>query len=411
MKPMAILSVDGHVKASRAGYRDYVEQAYLDDFDEWVKAEEAAGMPDSGNLNHAFGPDAQWDSDKRLSALESEGVVGEVLFPNGLPFTSFRLEGPASPRKQALLRQGRAAYNRWLADFCAAAPGRRAGQAVISFDDIDTAVADIHAAKERGLGGVMMPALEAGGVFFFDPQLDPVWAACQETGLPISQHGGAGVPRYQPSGFASLLTLAMEHTFFSGRSLWQMMLGGVFDRFPKLQVVFVETEADWLAPAMKRLEHFSGMDNSWLGFARMTDTGATMKRSPKEYWASNCHAGLSPFTSSMAPIADLARSDFGGADFFITADKAMFGVDYPHFESILPRMKPTLAELLSHPAIDEAMARKVLYENTARVYGFDLDALAPLMDRVGFTPAGIIASAAAGSQAGHADRQAVKAAV
>ena len=58
-------------------------------------------------------------------------------------------------------------------------------------------------------------------------------------------------------------------------------------------------------------------------------------------------------------------------------------------------MKPTLAELLSHPAIDETMARKVLYENTARVYGFDLDALAPHMERVGFTPADITASTAA----------------
>ena len=76
MERMAILSVDGHVKASRAGYRDYIEKAHLADFDEWVKAEEASGMPDSGNLNFAFGIDAQWDSDKRIRELESEGVVG-----------------------------------------------------------------------------------------------------------------------------------------------------------------------------------------------------------------------------------------------------------------------------------------------------------------------------------------------
>jgi predicted TIM-barrel fold metal-dependent hydrolase len=410
MERMAILSVDGHVKASRAGYRDYIEKAHLADFDEWVKAEEASGMPDSGNLNFAFGIDAQWDSDKRIRELESEGVVGEVLFPNGIPFASFRRDTAASPRSGELLREGRAAYNRWLADFCSAARGRRAGQAVISFNDIDAAVRDIHWAKEHGLSGVMMPALDPGGTFFFDPKLDPVWAACEETGLPISQHGGAGTPRYQPAGFASIICLAMEHTFFSGRSLWQMMLGGVFDRFPKLQVVFVETEADWLAPAMKRLGHFSGMDNSFLGFARATNTGRTMQRSPMEYWESNCHAGLSPFSSSMSPIEDLARTDFGGSEFFISADKAMFGVDYPHYESILLKMKPTLNELLSHPAIDEAMARKVLYENAAHIYGFDLDALAPDMERVGFTKADILASAASGSEEGQtADRRTEKA--
>ena len=32
MSRTAIISVDGHVKASRAGYRDYVEEEYLDDF-------------------------------------------------------------------------------------------------------------------------------------------------------------------------------------------------------------------------------------------------------------------------------------------------------------------------------------------------------------------------------------------
>jgi hypothetical protein len=39
------------------------------------------------------------------------------------------------------------AYNRWLADFCALAPGRRAGQALISFDDVEQAVRDIHWAR------------------------------------------------------------------------------------------------------------------------------------------------------------------------------------------------------------------------------------------------------------------------
>ena len=86
MNQVAIISVDGHVKAPRGGYRDYFEQRHLDAFDEWVGREEAAGVPDAGNLNHDFGLDSQWDSDKRLRVLEDVGVVAEVLFPNGLAF-------------------------------------------------------------------------------------------------------------------------------------------------------------------------------------------------------------------------------------------------------------------------------------------------------------------------------------
>jgi len=66
MEPVAIISVDGHVKASRAGYREYFETRYLEAYDEWVKAQEDAGVPDAGNLNHDFGVDSQWDSDKRV---------------------------------------------------------------------------------------------------------------------------------------------------------------------------------------------------------------------------------------------------------------------------------------------------------------------------------------------------------
>ena len=126
------------------------------------RSQEELGLPDAGNMQPAIGVDGQWDSDKRLRDLESQGVVAEVLFPNGLPFQSVRFEDAVKATDPVLDRQARRAYNRWLADFCAQAPGRRAGQALVSFDDVDQAVRDIHWAKEHGLGGIMMPALLPG---------------------------------------------------------------------------------------------------------------------------------------------------------------------------------------------------------------------------------------------------------
>ena len=400
MSRTAIISVDGHVKASRAGYRDYVEEEYLDDFDAWIKAADEAGLPDAGNLNPAFGVEAQWDSDRRLDALESHGVVAEVLFPNGQPFQANRLEDFARMQSPELAAAGRRAYNRWLADFCAQVPGRRAGQAVVSFADVDEAVKDVQWAKEHGLGGIMMPPLNPGDTFFFDPVLDPVWAAIQDTGLPISQHGGSGAPAYSPPGFASIICLAMEHAFFSGRSLWQLMIGGVFDRFPDLQIVYVETEAYWMAPMIHKLEQFTGMGSDWMGFARAMNRDATMTRSPREYWESNFHAGLSPFNPVMSPLDDLARDGsaselFESPEFFISADKAMFGVDYPHFESNLPSLEPTLAELVGHPAMTREQSQKILFDNAADIYGFDRAVLQPHVDRIGFELDEVLATSSA----------------
>ena len=171
----------------------------------------------------------------------------------------------------------------------------------MSFDDVDQAVKDIHWAKEHGLGGMMMPALLPGGKFFFDPALDPVWAACVDVGLPISQHGGAGTPAYDPPGFAALMTLAIEHSFFSGRSLWQMILGGVFERFPDLRMVFVETEVHWMAPVIQRLDERLGQGDDWLAFSRFLQRERTFSKLASEYWATNCYAGISPFTPDPDP--------------------------------------------------------------------------------------------------------------
>jgi predicted TIM-barrel fold metal-dependent hydrolase len=311
-------------------------------------------------------------------------VVAEVLFPNGLPFQSRPFDDVGTFSSPELNRQARMAYNRWLADFCALTPGRRAGQAVVSFDDVDQAVADIHWAKEHGLAGMMMPALLPGDTFFFDPVLDPIWAACEEVDLPISQHGGSGAPGYNPPGFAAIMTLAYEHSFFSGRSLWQMILGGVFERFPNLRMAFVETEGDWIGPAIRKLDKRLSWGDDWTGWAAILQRQRAFTRRARDYWADNCYSGISPFTADQVPLEELARPSAEYETFAIGCDNAMFGVDYPHFESIFPDTKASVDALVTHPSITPEVARKIMCGTAARVYGFDLERLQPDADRIGF---------------------------
>ena len=209
MERVAIISVDGHVKAPRAGYRDYIDPKWRAAFDDWVKRFE--GTPD-GFVRADF-ESGQWDPKRRVADLETQGVAAEVLFANGAPFAAGRVDYAPDPEQT---RQANMAFNRWVIDFCSEAPGRLHGQALVSFDDVDQAVKDVHWAKEQGLVGILMPPLYPGSKFFFDPALDPIWAACQEVGLPLSQHGGTGAPDYQPQVFAAFMVLAAEHSFFSG---------------------------------------------------------------------------------------------------------------------------------------------------------------------------------------------------
>ena len=62
----------------------------------------------------------------------------------------------------------------------------------------------------------------------------------------------------------------------------------------------------------------------------------------------------------------------------------MFGVDYPHPESIVPNVMENARLLAAMPKVTEADARKVLYENAAEVFHLDLTDLQPHFDRVAF---------------------------
>lgn len=377
MSRAAIISVDGHVKAPRATYRDYVDPAWRGRFDEWLQSVE--GTPD-GFVRDQFEA-GQWDPSKRIADLEGQGVVAEVLFTNGAPFAAGRLDYAPDPGET---RAANMAYNRWLIDFCSEAPGRLFGQALVSFDDVDQAVRDIHWAKEQGLVGILMPPLYPGATFFFDPALDPIWAACQEVGIPLSQHGGTGAPNYQPAGIAAFSVLAAEHSFFSGRSLWQLILGGVFDRFPDLRISFIETESWWIAPMMQLLDQRARRADDWTPFILSLGQSMPYSRLPSEYWATNCYAGISPFHPDQVSPGSLGSATGADEAFTIHSDNAMFGVDYPHPESIFPNVIENARALAEMPQVTEADARKVLYENAAQVFGLDLDALRADIDRVGF---------------------------
>jgi predicted TIM-barrel fold metal-dependent hydrolase len=387
MARTAIISVDGHVKASRSGYRTYVQRKYLDAYDEEIQRLEAAGLPDAGNMNPSIGIDVQWDSKLRMEKLESIGVVAEVLFPNGVPFQENRFDDFARGGNRELQQEGRQAYNRWLVDFCAETPHRRKGQMVMDFSDVGEAVRDVYWAKENGLGGISLPGMNPGDTFLFDPQLDPIWAAIEEVGLPVTQHGGAGLPAYQPPGFALIMMVVAENGFFSNRSLWMLIAAGVFDRFPGLRVSYIETQVHILKAVIEYLDMHLDPTNDWMGFAKMMGRERIFTRQPSEYFGTNVFVGLSPFSPRQIPLDDLMGKDEHQASlpgFHIGVDATMYGVDYPHFESIFDRNAGEVATLLTHPSVTEQDAEKIFLANPARALDFDLDALQPPIERVGF---------------------------
>ena len=105
-----------------------------------------------------------WDSARRLAETESDGIAAEVLFPNTVPpfFTEGNLVAlPPTAEDYERRWAGVQAHNRWLADFCATTPGRRAGIVQVFANDMADAVAEVRWAAETfdPFGGILLPSI------------------------------------------------------------------------------------------------------------------------------------------------------------------------------------------------------------------------------------------------------------
>ncbi len=214
-----VISADCHAGADLRDYKPYLEARYHDDFDDWAD-----------HFVNPYGdlvkPDADrsWDSAKRVKELEDDGVVAEVIYPNTIPpfYPKGGLTAQSPDQSDFELRlAGLRAHNRWLAEFCAEMPERRAGVGQILLNDPDEAVKDVHWIADNGLrGGALLPGLPPGTEVppLHAPDHDAVWRACEERGVIVAAHGGSQSPDYGLYQ-ASLSIWLMETSWFSHRPL------------------------------------------------------------------------------------------------------------------------------------------------------------------------------------------------
>jgi predicted TIM-barrel fold metal-dependent hydrolase len=399
---LLIVSSDGHVGPPVETYRDYMDPAYRADYDDWLAQyvpmwlatrpksvelrqtlSEAYKREWLRNAKVAEGAEGTWNSARRITSLDADGIAADVLFPddqsaNSPPFLWFAREFNRAPDQEyspALKLAGARAYNRWLAEFCAAAPDRLLGLALIgSMADVAGAVAEIRRAKADGLTGVMLPLIYYNTPeepFWNDRCYDPIWAACQELEMPIHTHTGAGCPWYGDQPEAPIL-YALECTTWPHRPLTFLIAGGVFERFPGLRLVLTEQGSGWVIEALMMMDHI--VTDRKYAFSE----GAHLSLKPSEYFARQCWIGSSIVSRREIEL----RHRIG-------VDRMMWGWDYPHIESadwLTPRNN--LRALMQ--GVPEAELRAILADNAVEAYRLDAAKLLSIAERVGPIAAEIV---------------------
>ncbi|GAA1850564.1 amidohydrolase family protein [Pseudonocardia ailaonensis] len=413
--PYMIVSTDDHAGPKPSTYlREYCPADYLDVFDAACLEQDALArkhddevatsrrriaegtgtvadlsLDQLGKTRECAG---HHDVNVRLRDMDADGITAQVIFAGGqndteLPWVGFGWN--AGPKKNRHLREvSYRMWNHWLSDYISPAPERLLGVMQIPIWDVDAAIRELHWGAERGLHVVNLHAPREDYEPYTNLCYDPFWAACEEVGATLATHAGASAPYARDTRGMNLLYLSEFH-WYGNRGLTQLILGGVFERFPRLKLVMTEQRVDF-APGMIRhldsLYHNRKVQLSpaadggiiapdWPSVTDLSDDEQPLAtlRSPGEYWRENCYLS----GSFLAPFEVAQRHDIG-------LDNLLWGADYPHCEGTWPDTDVALRNTFG--PIPEDDTRQILGENAVDVYHLDRAKLRAIADRIGPRP-------------------------
>jgi uncharacterized protein len=354
---MRVVDSDAHVIEGRdlmaellARFPDKIRMATAE--------ERGAALVIEGRLYpHSFGPGAGCPAaeglclDRGANPFTPEGVLADADregIDTMIFFPSAALGVPAFT-DQTFVAEFARLYNRWLAGYCRPHGGRLRGAALVPVEDVAASVDILREAKALGLVAVMVPAVLRTRNLDH-PDLDPLYAAAEETDLPLAIHGAPGIhlPTLGSERFDNYLQVhAVSFPFDMMVATTALTLGGVFERHPRLRVGLLESGVGWVPYFMDRLdEHVEKRGRLVPG----------CRRRPREYLArGQLYVSCEPEESAIPFVADSLGEHF-----------IMYASDYPHWDSDFPH---STAPLRERSDLSDTARERILGANACRFYG------------------------------------------
>jgi predicted TIM-barrel fold metal-dependent hydrolase len=300
---------------------------------------------------------------ERLKDMEIDGVSAEVLFPPQRTMSHF-----LGDEDEDFVLAGVEAYNNFLfEEFCAPDPKRLVGMAQIPSIGIDSAIDGLRKAKARGAKGVVISNWPAGNDALSVDD-DPFWAAAVDEGLPVTIHiniisrkqrmagrkaaAARGSQLYDMSSEATRAKAigGMSHVFSMATGcMTDMIFTGVFERFPELQVCWIETGVGWIPHFLECLDDRWWRNRVW-GDLPLTEP-------PSFYWYRNNAASF---------IIDHTGVELRNR---VGIDNMMWSSDYPHHGNDWPYSRRVIEDMMGSVAEDERS--RISGGNAARIWNLD----------------------------------------
>jgi predicted TIM-barrel fold metal-dependent hydrolase len=330
-----VIDADGHVSESLDELRELLEPRWrrptLFPTDTWNR-------PLGGRLGQNPQRPGDW-----LAAMDVDGIDVMVMYGT----TALRIGGVHEADFASALTR---AYNDWMRRFCDTDPGRLKYVALLAPQDADAAAKELRrAVTELGAVGAALPTQVRGRPDWGSDYYDPIYAGAEELDLPLGFHTATaydsiGALRFNNFMAAHTVDHPMEQMF----ALCGTIFGGVFERFPKLRVAYLESGIGWVPYMMDRLDE---------EFEKRGDVDAPLlTKKPSEYIRSGrIFFGVE---CEEMTIPDGVRWGL--------EDTLLYASDYPHWDCDWPH---TVASVRDRQDMSDEVKRKMLHENALRYYG------------------------------------------
>lgn len=251
-----LISADSHVAVNHDQVKNRLASKFHKDYDAAVGrfSRHMADVMGAGQANAesmrrnphaAFSRPGYHDGPERLKDMDTDGVDVEVVYSEVSGFRYlYMLEHGSS--------QATRAFNGVLEDFASADPQRLVVSYQIPIHDVASAVQEVQRVASVGGRSLQLPVFpaELGVPDYYDRCYDPLWSAISETGLPICCHIGLNtalddLTRRDPTAQKAVMVPMAALSAAEAMGMW--IMGGVLERFPELQLVFVEPGLGWVA--------------------------------------------------------------------------------------------------------------------------------------------------------------------
>lgn len=278
------------------------------------------------------------DVNDRVSVLDREGIDIAIQFPQ----RAMSMSGIAD---RDLMFNCLNSFNEWLASWCASSNGRLHGVPILPTFYRPEATADyIRHLESLGFKTMMLPNYPRD-IRYADAEMEPMWTAIEESGLPLNFHISEAPDDNGPGGLGTFLTVSMQPF----RKLWSyLVFTGLLDRHPDMQVVFTEGGISWV-PSV--LDHADRVHREFAAYLE-----PRLPHPPSHYWHTQCQATFMDDPRGLEQIE------------YIGVDRVLWSSDYPHPEGTFGATADVWQRIRN--LLGDSAARAIMGGNAQRLYRF-----------------------------------------